>query len=629
MSRRELIHLFHKAWGHCKASHEYDKEIWRQLDVAINEVILAAAANVETSVSQDIARKTAEAQGWKTTAHRALDHLREIGNILREQDLIGDPVAGVRMLAQRRDEYRAMVAQVLREGGVHNDDPIIGIRQLIKNHEETERDAMKALIPLLEGHPDRFGVDDLGPFYVNRSENDHQNYNGRYDACLDDVVGAIVQRYGDVLGQRDALLGALQELSTQIQYPAFTKTDARDRIFEALRTGNLHKSPISDLLARATRAERLSEEAEGRCSLLVDLRNDAVDAFSEAGIELEDIGDLAAGVRTLAAQRDEARASIGVSAQTVRALNAEGHTLHLQPKADPSRWLDQDVVRLCTTCGYHDPECECEPGSPWRAVHASVRVAKATGPDETSSNDGVRWSPGCLCLNTGRRDGLLQRSRECVVHGLASGKPASHYDMPIRPAWVPVTRTINGLTGDALIDAQERTIARLTAELNELRVDQPKKLDRACGDYKRAGILSGEWCSTCGLEHRQHAPPVPVDGPIQTSPIPEIAQASAQQTTTADDAAFERGVRITVPNCPHGHKHGCEICEKPGPNLCPLHGYRTLIACRFCNPSDASIPYPLCPICWGTTDPGTGFDLQWTPRGMAHVVCGTQDPSTT
>ena len=59
------------------------------------------------------------------------------------------------------------------------------------------------------------------------------------------------------------------------------------------------------------------------------------------------------------------------------ALAPEGHPERI--KASEDRWLDQGVVRLCTTCGYHHPECECgEYGEKWRGVHVRHRVERAT-----------------------------------------------------------------------------------------------------------------------------------------------------------------------------------------------------------------------------------------------------------
>jgi hypothetical protein len=65
----------------------------------------------------------------------------------------------------------------------------------IRDLEETIRDATGNLISLLQDHPDGFGVDRLGPFYVVRKPTDHPNYKGRHDAALDHVVDAVVERY--------------------------------------------------------------------------------------------------------------------------------------------------------------------------------------------------------------------------------------------------------------------------------------------------------------------------------------------------------------------------------------------------------------------------------------------------
>ena len=63
---------------------------------------------------------------------------------------------------------------------------------------------------------------------------------------------------------------------------------------------------------------------------------------------------------------------------------------HMSP-ADHSRWLDQGAYRLCTQCGYHDPECECgEDAVHWRQVHVQYRVTKATTPDSIAQAD-IDW----------------------------------------------------------------------------------------------------------------------------------------------------------------------------------------------------------------------------------------------
>lgn len=65
----------------------------------------------------------------------------------------------------------------------------------------------------------------------------------------------------------------------------------------------------------------------------------------------------------------------------VRMCDALAATCDVRGIAPESRWLMQGPVMLCTSCGYHHPECECgKDGAHWRAVHAEHRVRRATTP---------------------------------------------------------------------------------------------------------------------------------------------------------------------------------------------------------------------------------------------------------
>lgn len=53
----QLNELFHKAWGQAKGSSEYDKEVWRQLDMVVSPIVGASAFKAALTMTRSAAEK--------------------------------------------------------------------------------------------------------------------------------------------------------------------------------------------------------------------------------------------------------------------------------------------------------------------------------------------------------------------------------------------------------------------------------------------------------------------------------------------------------------------------------------------------------------------------------------------
>ena len=148
--------------------------------------------STEASQAEATARVNAAAQAirdvaaWREEAYRATATIRSF-LVLGSPEILRD-------LLRTLDEAVGDKPEPLRD----NEEWAREMADL----NETLRDATAALIPLLEGHPDGFGVDDLGPFYTVRKPTDHPNYKGRHDVALDHVVDCVVERMAEM---RDGL----------------------------------------------------------------------------------------------------------------------------------------------------------------------------------------------------------------------------------------------------------------------------------------------------------------------------------------------------------------------------------------------------------------------------------------